>query len=163
MVAPREFDDQLGRLMGDRPTGRSDPFVLLGPFFGFAGDLFPSRVEFGLVFQADRVVIERRFDDSEFGLKIPFSVQIDQELPCRFGRIDEDVHRLAWLIDDLTTEVERLDSKGVRPIALGLELKLTLFGVGFGDALPGFSGILGDLKHQLSRWGPDGTEFEGDG
>ncbi len=163
MITPREFHDQLGRLMGDRPTRRSDPFVLLGPFFGFAGDLFPSRIEFGLVFQADRVVIERRFNNSKFGLKIPFSVQIDQELPGRFDRIDDDVHRLARLIDDLPTEVERLDSKGVLPIALGLELKLTLFGVGFGDALPGFSGILGDLKHQLSRWGPDGTEFKRDG
>lgn len=163
MITPREFHDQLGRLMGDRPTRRSDPFVLLGPFFGFAGDLFPSRIEFGLVFQADRVVIERRFDNSKFGLKIPFSVQIDQELPGRFGRIDDDVHRLAWLIDDLTTEVERLDPKRVSPIALGLELELALFGVGFGDALPGFAGILGDLEHQLSRRSPDGTEFEGDG
>jgi hypothetical protein len=87
-------------------------------------------------------VVKRSFYDSELGLQVPFAIQIDEQLPCGFGRIDQDLHRFARLIDQLSAVIKRFNSKPVSPIALGLELELTLLAIGFRDALPCLTGVL---------------------
>ena len=125
--------------MRDRPTCRTNPFMVLSPLLGFTGDFLPRRIQFGLILKSYGGVIQRRFDNTKLGLQVSFPIKIDQQLTCGLGRVDHDLHRFARLVDQLPTSIQGLDAKPVSTIALGLKLELALFAIGLANTLPGFS------------------------
>lgn len=141
--------------MGDGPGSGPDPFIVLVTAFGVAGDIFPSGIEIGLVFQSNRGVIEGGVYDPEFGLKVSFAIEIDKKFAGGFLGIDDNFHRFAGLIDQIALAIERFDTKPEFSIAWGLELKLSIAGgsrgiVGggglvFADGGPRVSGVGGDF------------------
>ena len=147
--------------MRNCPTGRADPLVFLGSFFTLARNFLPSSIQFRLVFEPNRGVIERSFNNAEFGLHVSFAIHVDEQLAFRFGRIDPYLHRFAGLVNQLPTAIQRFDSEPVNAITLGLELELTLLAIGFRSAFPSRPGVFGDFQFKPLRWSPNGTEFKG--
>lgn len=82
-----------------------------------------------MVFEANGGVVERRVEDTEFGLQIPFAVEIYEEFTGRFLGVDDNSHRFAGLIDQVTLSIERFDAKPEFPVTGGLELKLSIAGM----------------------------------
>ena len=95
---------------------------------GVAGDIFPSGIKVGLVFETNGGVVEGGVDDPEFGLQISFAIEIDEKFTSRFLGVDDDSHGFAGLIDQVSLSIERFDAKPEFPVAGGLELELPIGG-----------------------------------
>lgn len=79
-----------------------------------------------MVFEANGGVVEGGVDDTEFGLHIPFAIEIDEKFTGRFLGVDDNSHGFAGLIDQVTLAIEGFDAKPEFSVAGGLELKLSI-------------------------------------